>query len=137
MLRRSVCRGIMLGMNRKKLKNDILLIAVLLVVAAAVWLAVTLTRTDGAYARVEVDGEIVMTLPLDKDADVVIGEGERTNRLIIKDGAAYVTDASCPDHLCVKQGEARFSGETIVCLPNKFVVTIVGGEDGEIDMVIR
>ena len=129
--------GIMHGIDKKKLKNDILLIAALLVVATAVWLAVTLTRTDGAYARVGADGEIVMTLPLDKDADVVIGEGERTNRLIIKDGAAYVTDASCPDHLCVRQGRASKSGETIVCLPNKFVVTIIGGEDGEIDMVLR
>jgi len=124
-------------MKNQRLKNDILLVLTLLVVAGAIWLITTLTRAPGAYAEVTVNGETVMTLPLDKDADVVVGDGERSNRLIIESGKAYVTEASCPDHLCIKQGEAYRDGETIICLPNKFVVTIVGGEQSGIDAVSR
>ena len=51
------------------------------------------------------------------------------NVLIIKDGYADMTDASCPDGLCVRQHKINESGESLVCLPNKVTVTVVG-DDG-------
>lgn len=120
----------------KKHKNDILLIAAVLVIAGGVWLYTFLTRTQGGEAVVSIDGEEVMRLPLDVDSVTELGEGEHTNLLVISGGAASVTEASCPDHLCVRQGEARYDGETIVCLPNKLVVTITGGGEPEVDAAV-
>lgn len=38
-----------------------------------------------------------------------------------------MTDANCPDHLCMKQKAVDSTGGTIVCLPNKVVIE---GEKG-------
>ena len=43
--------------------------------------------------------------------------------------------ADCPDKLCVHQKAVSRDGESIICLPNKVVVSIEGGEDREMDAV--
>ena len=71
------------------------------------------------------DGAVVGEYPLSQDIDLVIeSPGRGTNHLVIQDGKATVTEASCPDKICVRQGPASESGQTIVCLPNRVVVTI-------------
>lgn len=119
----------------KKHKNDILLILLVLAVAAALLVYRAASRENGSSVEVTVDGALLMTLPLDKDASVVIGEGDHTNTLVIRDGEASVTAASCPDHVCVKRGAIRYDGETLVCLPNRMVVTVVNGEDSGMDII--
>ena len=119
----------------KKHKNDILLLLAVLVLAGGFWLARTLTREEGATVEVTADGKVVMTRPLSEDTAVTFGEGDHTNTLVIEDGTARVTEASCPDHVCVNRGPVRYDGETIVCLPNKLVVAVVGGEHSGLDGV--
>ena len=47
------------------------------------------------------------------------------NVLVIKDGNVCISNADCPDGLCVKQGTISKANESIICLPNKLVVRIV------------
>lgn len=117
----------------KKHKNDILLIAGVLVLALGVWIFTSLTREAGAEVVLSIDGEEVMRLPLGEDRELVIGEGEHTNTLVIENGEAWVSAASCPDHVCINQGRVSLDGQTIVCLPNKLVVSVTGGEASGID----
>ena len=117
----------------KQHKNDILLLLAVLVLAGGFWLVRALTRQAGAVAEVTVDGEVVMTLPLSEDTTVILGEG--TNTLVIQDGTVRVTEASCPDHVCMDRGAVRYDGETIVCLPNKVVITVVGAQSNGLDGV--
>ena len=124
-------------MKKNRIRNDIIIILVLLLAAGCVWLCVKAASAPGAYAEVTINGDSVAQLPLSEDAEIVFGDGEHTNRLVISGGRASVTEASCPDHLCVKQGEASRDGETIVCLPNRFVVTVVGGEKGNADFISK
>ena len=119
----------------KKHRNDILLIAGLLAVSLGIWLYSLAARQEGGCAQVTIDGEVVMELPLNVDTTVVLGEGEHTNMLVIEDGCVYVSQASCPDHVCIRQGKIHYDGQTIVCLPNKLVVTIRGGESSKTDAV--
>ena len=47
-------------------------------------------------------------------------------------------DADCPDRLCVKQGRIKKVGESIVCLPHKVVIEIVGEkEEAGVDAVTQ
>ena len=46
-----------------------------------------------------------------------------------KDNAVYMSDADCPDKLCVHTGTIHKTGETIVCLPHRVVVEITGTTD--------
>lgn len=83
-----------------------------------------------------VDGELYITLDLDEDTEMKIqGVLDSSNYLVIKDGYAKVVDASCPDKLCIDQKKIKYTGETIVCLPNKVVVQVVGEEVSSIDAI--
>ncbi len=115
------------------MRNDIILTASVIVVAVLVFFIIGLITPIGGYVEVKRDGEILGKYPLDRDTEVEI-EGELGyNLLVIKDGKAYITEADCPDKLCVNQGDAEKDGETIVCLPNKTVVTVYSGELPETD----
>ena len=50
----------------------------------------------------------------------------RDQHYVVQDGEIWCSEASCPDKLCVKQGKKHLSTDTIVCLPNKMVVTVTG-----------
>ena len=88
----------------------------------------------GKYAgtEVKVDGEEVGKYSLSEDGEYELNGG--TNILRIENGAAYLIEANCPDHLCVKQGKINKNGQTITCLPNKLTVTVYG-EDNDVDLV--
>ena len=119
-------------------KNDIILIAVLL--AAALLTAVGMriwqmnNTRDAAKVVVTIDGRVYGTYPLSEDRTerIELPDGSY-NILTISDGYADVTEASCPDQICVKHNHIKYSKESVVCLPNKVVVTVEGGEDSEID----
>ena len=125
-------------MEKKKIKRDIMLIATLIIVCAAVFLIINFVeKKDGITAAVKVDGNIVYMLPLDKNASVTVeGYQGGSNTVVIENGTVYMKDADCPDKLCEKTGKISKNGETIVCLPHRVVVEIQGGE-GNVDSLVR
>ena len=90
-----------------------------------------LTRVKGAEAVVTVDGATVAALPLSEDAVLTVGEGQGFSNVVeVSGGRVRVSDADCPDRLCVRTGWVSRDGESIVCLPHKLVLTVRGGEAG-------
>ena len=129
-----------------KRKNDIKLILALLAVALVCLIFIQFTKQDGGQAVVTVDGEEIASYSLSKNASYEInGVDGGKNTLVIEEGQAYMSEADCPDELCVKTGKVQYDGETIVCLPHKVVVTIKSDEkatvtesgDDEIDAVAK
>lgn len=115
-------------LENKKLLSDIILIGVLLIVSLSVFLIWYLSGTEGSTALVTVDGKRVGEYSLAIDGVYYINDG--TNVLVIEDGKAYIREANCPGYQdCVETGKISRVGETIVCLPNKVVVEIVGEGD--------
>ena len=126
-------------MEKRKLigRRDLVLLAVFLVIGL-ILLAWWQSRpvAAGGIAEVAVDGEVVAELPLAEDAEMVIeGYDGGENTLVIRDGEADITSASCPDGVCVRHRAVSRDGESIICLPNRVVVTIRGGEEGDVDGV--
>lgn len=116
-----------------KHRYDLLLI-LLLLAAAGVLFFLLRPGSAGQYVLVTADGTEVGRYPLDEDRTVTIGE-EDYNVLEIRDGAAAVTEANCGDHTCVRTGQIRRAGETIICLPHRLVVKIIGGGGETADAV--
>ena len=114
-------------LGNKKLLADIILVSVLLIISLSVFLIISLTKEEGATAVVSVDGRVVAEYSLSVDGEYSLNGG--TNTLVIKDGKAFVTYASCPDGLCINQGKISMTGERIVCLPNRVMIEIIGGEE--------
>ena len=121
----------------RKRKSDYILIIAIVLVAALLWVGLRITGKAGTSVRVTVDGKIYGEYRLDDELEIRIGDEKSYNMLIIQNGEAYVAEASCPDKLCVHQGKIHYSGQSIVCLPNKVVVEVVGGEQSEYDAVAR
>ena len=120
----------------KKARNDILLVAAVLLIAGGAWLFTTINKAPGEYAAVIVNGEETARYPLDTDAEIRLeSENGGYNILVISGGTADVTEASCPDGICVRAKGAQYEGDTIVCLPNKTEIRIEGVASADIDLV--
>ena len=126
--------------TKRKRRNDLILIAALLVILTVTGLLFALCREEGSVVTVEIDGELVGSYSLAEDRTVEIRTGENDaqyNRLVIRDGKAFVEDASCPDGICAAHKPIHRMGESIVCLPHRVVVTVRGTQsDNEPDIVV-
>ncbi|MBQ7357753.1 MAG: NusG domain II-containing protein [Clostridia bacterium] len=120
---------------RRTTRNDIILIAALLTLILLSALAVLLFRTEGDTVIVSVDGNNYGEYPLNTDAEIEIKNGDGYNVLVIKDGEAYVRDASCPDGICSSHRPIRYNGQSIVCLPNKVVIEIRSQDQKQPDII--
>ena len=105
-------------------RNDLLLILGALLLAAALLFVLRLTRRTGGEAVVSIGGAEYCRLPLTIDAELTLPCG---NTVTVRGGAVCVSDADCPDRVCVRTGWVRADGETIVCLPHRLVVEVAGG----------
>ena len=120
----------------KKTRNDIILGLAVIILAAGIWLFTELMKEDGSFAVVTVNGTESSRYSLAEDAEIRLeSENGGYNILVIKNGKADITEASCPDHVCVDQRAISKTGEAITCLPNKTVITIDSKEEAEIDFV--
>ena len=120
-------------------KRDIILIVSLLVVgiiALVIWHFIY--SVDGKYVTIEQRDNLIRIYPLNVDKEIEIEHrGEVVNKIVIEDGYCYMEEAECPDHLCIKQGKVNKSGQTIVCLPNRVVVTVVDSNNGDYDSIVN
>ena len=118
-------------------KNDFFLIGGLLLAFLLILLVLRLTEHSGSAVCVSVDGVVKETFPLSEDMEFVIeGYNGGTNTLVIKGGEAFLKDTSCPDHLCEKMGKISRVGQSVICLPNRVVVEIIGDDAPEYDAVV-
>ncbi len=111
----------------RRLKNDVLFIGALLLLFSFLGLSLFLFRGEGDRVLVTVDGVEYASYPLNTDivTDIRTGAaGEGHNRLVIKDGKAFVEEASCPDGICAAHRPIHREGESIVCLPHRVVITV-------------
>ena len=123
--------------HKRKLRNDVLFIAILLLVLAVAGGCLWLFRGDGNTVTVTVDGAVYGVYPLSQNRveDIRTGESE-INRLVIQDGKAYVETATCPDGICAGHRPISREGESIVCLPHKVVITVSTTDTDQPDIVV-
>ena len=111
--------------------RDLILVAVLLVAALALFFVMrSLQARDtgtGAQAVVTVEGREVGRYPLKKNGTFPLNGG--TNILVVENGEAWVSEANCPDKVCMGMGKISRNGEFIACLPNRLLVVVEGAAE--------
>ena len=117
--------------RKRQKRNTIILILAVLLASAISWVAYGFTtgafreKKDTKIAHIWLDGEDYGDYPLDTDVDFEIKSKRGHNHFVIRNGKAAIIEADCPDKICIHQGWISESGETISCLPNQLVITIL------------
>ena len=105
-------------------KRDVAVLLGILAVALLGILLWMIFSKKGNEVYVYVNNEEQAVFSLDEDVTFEIVTGEGTNLLIIRDGYATVTEADCPDGLCISMGRISKVGQSIICLPHKVSIEI-------------
>lgn len=123
-------------MKQNSTRRWALLIGVLALLCVIAIAVIHLYRETGAEVHVYQGGALVDTFSLQEDRvaryKTSIGG---YNVVTIKGGRVSVTEASCPDQVCVHHGPTDQTADPIVCLPNSLVVEVVSPESQKIDGV--
>lgn len=112
-------------MNGRILRWGDWLVAVVVVVLAVSSFLLTRPQGAAASATVTVDGQTVACVALPSHEVM-----ELENGVVIRfEGMRACIDSSdCPDKTCVKRGWLSVAGQTCVCLPNRTVLRMDGGD---------
>ena len=121
--------------KKNKVRNDVIFISVLLLIFCIAGLLVMLSGKEGDTVTITVDKVVFGEYSLHEDRTVEIRSGDAWNILIIKDGQATVESASCPDGICSSHRAIFRDGESIICLPNKVVISVSADHENEPDVV--
>ena len=116
---------------RSRYTRDLIIVGVLLLAALALFFLMR-ARQDrdtgtGAQAVVTVDGQEIGRYPLSKSGTFPLNGG--TNILVVENGEAWVSEADCPDKVCMGMGKISRNGEFIACLPNRVLIVIEGAAE--------
>lgn len=123
-------------MKQKSTRLWVLLIGVILVVCLAAMAVIALHRETGGQVIIHQNGELTDTFPLNEDRTLRYEtEDGGYNIVTIENGTVSVTEASCPDQVCVRHGPTDQTADPIVCLPNSLVVEVVSPDSQQLDGV--
>ena len=126
------------GPKPKSTRFWLVILGVLLLAGVLGMVFVHAHRQTGAAVLVIQDGQVTDTLSLSKDGTYRYESAKGGyNIVVIRDGQVSVTEASCPDQICVRHGPTDQTADPIVCLPNKLVVRVLApqGEADQLDGV--
>lgn len=109
----------------------ILLAAVALLICAGLLTTHLFFASPGAIVEVSVIDEqsqktVLKTFSLTENTTYTITTEKGTNQLVIQDGAAWISEADCPNQDCVHKGKISQNGEILVCLPHRVTISILG-----------
>jgi len=128
----------MKGLEYMFKKNDLILFGGIFIIALVVIVIINFTKTEGDKIVIIKDGKVYETLDLNKNTTFTIKEDNGAyNTITIQDGWVSMTEADCPDKICVKHSKIHYNGESIVCLPHKLVVEIHNGENNDVDIIAK
>lgn len=113
-------------------KNTKLILALLALAAAASAIALLLPKKiSRPVARITLDSVVVQEIDLGlvgaAYSFTLEGADGLTNTILVEPGRIRVSEAGCPDQICVHQGYISDGTVPIVCLPNKLIIEITGG----------
>ena len=114
-------------MDKKTLRNDIILVASLLLVAIISLVLVLSSRQKNIYtAKVYVQNELRLTVDLKNDNTYEIEGTKGHLKVEVKDHAIAVVESNCPHQDCVKMGFVSTSNKPIICAYNATYIVIEG-----------
>lgn len=122
-------------------KGDVIVVFLLVVLSLLpiILFAQDVSGSEEKYVEIYVDGEKFKEIKLGEDIhyeyEIISDNGH--NLVVVSGNDVYMISADCFDQSCVKQGKISEAGRSIVCLPNRIFIEIVGKESQKIDDISR
>ena len=116
-------------MDKKKLRNDIILISSLILVVVVTMTILLINRAKShLIAQISVANKVVEKIDLSKKEDKYYDIQGVNGKVKVhtKDGAIAIVESNCPHKDCVNMGYVSEAGRPIICAYNQVVITIVG-----------
>lgn len=117
-------------MDKKKIRNDIILIVALLLTAVISLIMVSLKQSHQySVASVYVQNKLVETIRLNQNSenDYYVHGLNGDLHIHTKNGGIAVVESNCPHQDCVKMGYVYSSNKPIICAYNACYIVIDGG----------
>ncbi|MCI1820819.1 MAG: NusG domain II-containing protein [Megasphaera sp.] len=122
-------------------KWDIALIIILLCMSLlpeAIFVISGTTNSAKTIAVIQVDGKEYKTIPLSEHTGTdmfTIYTKHGYNTVTVRNQTIAITDADCPDQICVNEGFISKPGATTVCLPHKVMIEVRAVDSSEPDII--
>ena len=115
--------------RQKYKKADIILLLGILILGTVMIIMIQLFKKPGKRVVVEIEGKEVDSFLLNEENEGLKKtyksyDGKGENTILIKDKKVSVIDADCPDKICVHHNAIDSKGESIICLPHRFIVEV-------------
>ena len=124
-------------MDKKRLRNDLIVILSLLLVAVVSLVLVLVFKTSkNLTAKVYVQNEVVETIDLSKkeDHEYIIHGLQGDVHVHTHDGKIAVVKSNCPHQDCVKMGYVGETNRPIICAYNAVYITIDGETINDVEI---
>ena len=124
-------------MNKKVLRNDLILIASLLVLAIiSLVLVLTLKTKKNLQAKVYVQNEVVEVIDLSKkeEKDYYVQGLKGQVHIHTKNGGIAIVESNCPHQDCVNMGYVYETNRPIICAYNAVYIVIEGKANYDVEI---
>ncbi len=124
-------------MNKKTLRNDIILIGSLLVLAViSLVLVLTLKTKKNLQAKVYVQNEVVEVIDLSKkeEKDYYVQGLKGQVHIHTKNGGIAIVESNCPHQDCVNMGYVYETNRPIICAYNAVYIVIEGKANFDVEI---
>ncbi len=120
-------------------KGDFAIIAVVLLLAGAIFAAFAAVPAQSLTCQITQDGKLVREIRLGAGYhDTITIDGAVHNEITIDGKVVYFSESDCPDQVCVRTGKLTKAGQMAVCLPNKVIVRLVSADgQQEVDAIVK
>jgi len=83
---------------------------------------------QGEYLEIYENNKILATYSLNQEITKEINGAKGKTKIIINNGKVRFSSSPCPKKYCIHQGWINKANQTIVCIPNKISISIVGAK---------
>ena len=116
-------------------KQDIILCIIIFIISILIYGIFKFNNKSINEAYVYYNNNKILTIDLSKNDIYTVNGYNGEVKIEVNDYRIRVIDEISPKHLCSKQGYIKESYESIICLPNKIVITM--GNNSDIDTVVK
>jgi hypothetical protein len=114
--------------------GDIILIVSLFAISIIWFAALLISAERGGVVDIHNARGFYKELSLNENISVSVPGPLGDSVVQIEDGTVVMLSSPCPNKVCIHTGKIKYSGESIICIPNK-VFVLIRAEKTDFDAV--